>query len=282
MAEKETKEKKAPSKEKKPLTDQIDRAVNWVQSKRSETDPDGYYAALNEVTDENFDFRSADGQARMLTVMSMAALKAESGDPSALNDELRIADAYNEQGTILGRMLQARKIFRLMTPLGRQAVIRKMAKQITDEYAKNGKDVKLEISEGTLKAAAEAKTEKDFNRVRKAAAQEIADQLPANWKDRIRSLRMLSMLANPRTHIRNIVGNLGFMPVRLAKQGLKAVMERVVLGQAGQGSNRTTALLNPLSSADRALLNPLSSADRARIAAAREDYANVVLYILYN
>lgn len=49
--------------------EQVNRAMDWVRSMASENDPDGYYAALNRVTADNFDYRSADGQARMLTVI---------------------------------------------------------------------------------------------------------------------------------------------------------------------------------------------------------------------
>lgn len=50
--------------------------------------------------------------------------------------------------------------------------------------------------------------------------QNVADQVPATWKDKWDAWRYLSMLGNPRTHIRNIAGNAAFMPVRLAKDAV--------------------------------------------------------------
>ena len=207
--------------------EQIDRAIEWVRGHATENDPDGYNEALREVTDPSFDYRSADGQARMLTVMGMAALRSENGDQRALDDELRIADAYNKQGTNIGRMLQARKIFRLMTPVGRRAALMGIENKINAEYEREGSNKRVHLSEILLLAAGEAKTEEDFKKVQDVAEQELADQMTANWKDKLRGFRMLSMLMNPRTHIRNILGNMLFVPAVGIKNKMGAIGEIV-------------------------------------------------------
>lgn len=219
--------------------DQINRAMDWVRSKANDSDPDGYRAALEEVLDPSFDYRSADGQARMLTVMSMAALKARDGDQGAMADELRLADAYNQQGTDLGRQLQARKIFRLMTPLGRRMSLQQEVARINQDYKNNGKDTQVKLSEDVLKAAEEAQTEEDFEKVRKAAAKELAEQMPANWKEKLQTWRMLSMLANTRTHIRNVLGNAIFMPTVGLKNAIGAGLESIFVKEGGE---RTKAI----------------------------------------
>ena len=204
---------------------QIERSIGWVQSLANEDDPTGYYGALDAVESPDFDYRSADGQARMLTLMSLAALKAESGDKRALDDELRLADAYNRQGTDLGRSLQSRNIFRLMTPLGRQAVLLKEADRINENYKKQGKNTRVTLSPELLEEASKAKNPKDFDKVRNKAAKELAAQMPSNWKDKLTALRMLAMLGNTRTHIRNVLGNALFMPVVGIKNKLGAATE---------------------------------------------------------
>lgn len=205
--------------------EQIGRAMDWVRSNASEGDEDGYRASLDEVLSPGFDYRSADGQARMLTVMGMAALKAESGDRSALNDELRLNDAYNKQGTDIGRQLQARKIFRLMTPLGRRQALLNEVNRINTDFANRGKDTQVHLSDWTMKAAESAQTEQDFEKVQKAAEAELASQIPANWKEKLQTWRMLSMLGNPRTHIRNVVGNAIFVPTVGLKNAIATVLE---------------------------------------------------------
>lgn len=224
---------------------QIDRAISWVQSNASQSDPDGFFSSLQKAQNGDFDSISADGQARMLTLMGMAALKGEeTGDHSA---ELMLADLFNKQGTEAGRALQARKMFRLMTPVGRMATLNKMADQINEEYGKKGNERRVRLSDWTLQAAAVAESEEDFQKVQKAAAAELASQMPANWKEKFTAIRMLSMLGNPRTHIRNLVGNLAFMPAVSLKNKIGAGLEAAFVKKGNR--TKTIGLATPESRA---------------------------------
>ena len=84
--------------------------------------------------------------------------------------------------------------------------------------------------------------------------QNVADQVPATWKDKWDAWRYLSMLGNPRTHIRNIAGNAAFMPVRLAKDAVAWAGEGIADKMLPGGIKRTKAPLNLASESDRALL----------------------------
>ena len=198
---------------------QLDRAMKWIRSNRSTPNSDGLYESLQKITANNFDYRSADGQARMIAVMGMAAAKNDILAQTAL------ADAFNRQGTDLGRALQSRKLFRLMTPEGRISTLQKMLQDQQDELDSKGMNVDLKFSEWVLRAASVAEDEADFRKVQQVAAIEIAQQVPASWRDKLRGWRMLSMLGNPRTHLRNIIGNALFAPVVGIKNKLGAVGE---------------------------------------------------------
>lgn len=54
----------------------------------------------------------------------------------------------------------------------------------------------------------------------------IAKQMPTTWVDKLNAWRYLSMLGNPKTHIRNILGNSMFYPVFIAKDMLGVAMEK--------------------------------------------------------
>ena len=203
---------------------QLDRAFEWIRNQRATPNSNGLYEALNKITSNAFDYRSADGQARMTALMGLAA---------ATNDvmaQVTLADAFNRQGTDLGRALQARKIFRLMTPEGRIASLQKMADDVNNEFLKKGYKKDIAFSDWILNAAAAAQTEEEFQRVQNAAAAELAEQMPPSWKERLQGWRMLSMLGNPRTHIRNVVGNAVFMPAVGLKNKVGALME-IATGQ---------------------------------------------------
>lgn len=195
--------------------EQIDRAIQWIHSNKKFRNSDGFVESMEKVTSNDFDYRSADGQARMVAVMGMAVAR---GDTMA---QVQLADAFNRQGTDLGRALQARKLFRLMTPQGRINSLQKLLHNTIDETGIE----ELNFSQWIYEAAAAANTEGDFEKVYTAAAQELAEQIPANWKDKLVGWRMLSMLGNPRTHVRNVIGNAMFIPMVAMKNKIGALTE---------------------------------------------------------
>jgi len=88
--------------------------------------------------------------------------------------------------------------------------------------------------------------------VKEKILQNVADQVPSTWLDKWNAWRYLSMLGNPRTHIRNIAGNAGFLPVRKIKDAIAYGIESAAgLSKRGEG---TKAFLTRLSKADRELI----------------------------
>ena len=69
--------------------------------------------------------------------------------------------------------------------------------------------------------------------------QNIADQVPSTWKDKWNAWRYLAMLGNPRTHIRNIAGNVFFQPLRMVKDRTAAAIEAGVFLASGGRLQRT-------------------------------------------
>lgn len=75
--------------------------------------------------------------------------------------------------------------------------------------------------------------------VMKEIYKSIGKQVPSTWRDKWNAWRYLAMLGNPRTHIRNIVGNVGFQPVRWTKDRLAAAIEAGVSAASGGKLQRT-------------------------------------------
>ena len=72
------------------------------------------------------------------------------------------------------------------------------------------------------------RAQKNFNAAKNDALQDIANQSPSTWTDKLNAWRYLAMLGNPRTHIRNIMGNLVFIPALRIKQSLAGTMELIL------------------------------------------------------
>lgn len=115
----------------------------------------------------------------------------------------------------------------------------------------------ITVDPDLMKAYKEALDSGDETAAQKAwvdIEKNVAAQMPSSWVEKLNAWRYLAMLGNPRTHVRNIMGNAGFMPVRMMKNCIAASMERVYYGKAGENSGRTKAALNPMSADDRQLL----------------------------
>lgn len=201
-------------------TEQIDRAIDWVRGQATSHDPAGYFTARSAVLDPSFDYASADGQARMLTVMQMSTLMGDT------QGQVQIADIFNRQGTALAQALQARKIFYMMSPAAQAASIQKIANNLSQE---NG--VTVTVPQDTLNRLSQAKTMDEAQKIRNQVVREMYQQLPANWKSRLNGLRYFSMLANPRTHIRNILGNTIMQGTAYARDEINAALEHFFLPQ---------------------------------------------------
>ena len=198
--------------------EQVARAIKWVHSNKRTADSDGFAESLQAVTSDNFNYLSADGQARTIVVAAMAAAK---GDAIS---EAMVLDQFNREGTDLGRAFQARKIWMLMTPQGRKQSLDNFKKRVQDSLDAKGIHKNLNFSHWVYDLA-ESASPADIERLKRIAASELAAQIPANWKDKLRSFRMMAMLANPRTHVRNFLGNFMFEPIVGIKNKIGALLE---------------------------------------------------------
>lgn len=96
----------------------------------------------------------------------------------------------------------------------------------------------IKVSEELIRKFLSQTDQDGRDAVMKEIYQDVANQVPATWKDKWDAWRYLSMLANPRTHVRNIVGNMGFQPVRFAKDRVAGAIEEG-LSKAGVKIERT-------------------------------------------
>lgn len=172
---------------------------------------------------------------------------------------LDVLDGIVDLGKNGAQAVQAVRILNKLSPEGRLYVAAKAVDNINAainaKYGDRAPDIS--VDEDLFAEYADALKNGDDAAIRdawEAVEQNIADQIPSNWLDRLNNWRYLSMLGNPRTHIRNTVGNAGFMPVRMMKNVIGAGIESVADRASGNGIDRTKAVLNPFSDADRALI----------------------------
>ena len=188
-----------------------------------------------------------------------------SGDAITAMD---IASEMVSYGKALGQSLQAFNLINKMTPSGQLYAMSKQVENLDSQIRKNAKANRetglpeyegIEIDPDLAQQFLAAETPEDRARIQDLIYRDIASKVPATWQDKFNSWRYLAMLGNPRTHIRNILGNLGFMPVRMMKNAVSGAI------QGATGIEGRT----------RAPLNIANAEDRARLQAGWEDFKNV-------
>ena len=161
--------------------------------------------------------------------------------------------------------VQATRILKSMSPEGQlygvQRSVGNLQEELKKKYGKNAPDLKIDpnLAEDLLKA----KDQKARDEATKELFRDIGRQMPSRFVDKWNAWRYLAMLGNPRTHVRNIVGNAFFAPVVAAKS-LTATSIEVAVSRVSHGKLERTKGAVGLGRADRALLS-----------SAWADYANV-------
>ena len=176
--------------------------------------------------------------------------------------------------TNTAQALQAMSMLEKLSPDSRLYAAFKGIDTITKEIVKKYHlEEGITIDPSLISEYREALINGDNEAIRKSWGEiekNIALQIPPSWIDKFNAWRYLSMLGNPRTHIRNILGNAGFAVVRLPKDVLATGLEYIGSAVSGGKMQRTKAFLNPATNV----------ADRQLIATAWLDYANAQATII--
>lgn len=149
-----------------------------------------------------------------------------------------ILTLYRSINTSAAQALQAASIFRKLDPESQLYGIRRMVDGLNETTRAIKKQYNIEVDPELLNKFTEQTDQAGRDAVMLEIYQNVADQVPATWKDKWDAWRYMAMLTNPRTHIRNIAGNVFFQPIRMLKNGIAAGMESG-LSAAGVNIERT-------------------------------------------
>ncbi len=237
------------------------------------TDQAAIEKATRTITEKNWakayhDWKSAmkAGQvSKDLTALGWALYNnaANSGNLEVAMDVLQDMVAHQRNAA---QALQATRILKSLSPEGQlYGVVQSvegLQKELNERYG-DKKSPKLKINEELGKKLLEAKDQAARDRVLQDIYRDIGRQMPSRFMDKWNAWRYLSMLGNPRTHVRNILGNAGFAPVVAVKNMTATAIEKAVGAVSGGRLARSKAFVG------------LGAKGRGLLAAAWADYANV-------
>jgi hypothetical protein len=155
---------------------------------------------------------------------------AESGNIQGARE---IISEVAERLTQAGQFSQAARILRDADPetflltIGKQ--LKRLNKEGAEIYGKKWADVDLTPEElnviANIKRGDQASYEAAFEQIQAR----IANELPSSAMEKVNAWRHISMLLNPKTHIRNVAGNTIMMGMRRTAKQVSAVLQKVFL-----------------------------------------------------
>ena len=153
-----------------------------------------------------------------------------------------LADAF----TRAGQIVQAARLLKKMTGAGRlvsaQRMVKTLNKDIREKHGDKAKTIEIDavLAEQLFKAKTAAGVEMVYNDILK----NVAEQMPVTFLDKWNAWRYFAMLSNPKTHIRNVVGNAIFVPaVRIKNIIALGIEQSAVKAGALKSSDVTKSLV---------------------------------------
>ena len=162
----------------------------------------GAYQQWQDVVDG----RRTAGKDDMVLAQTLYIEAEQAGDSQT---SARLAAEIATEATRMGQGIQALRLLKKTTKEGKAYYIRKTVENIRKEAAsRTKKDVSgITVDEGLMQKFMEATTKEDEDAALDAVYLDVARKVPPNWTDRLNAWRYFAMLSNPRTHIRNVLGN---------------------------------------------------------------------------
>lgn len=153
---------------------------------------------------------------------------------SKIGDKEKLQDSIQNvalAGTQLGQAVQAMSLVNRQTPQGQAVYLQKVIDRMNNDIDKRtkGKGKKFELTPEMIEKITNSSKENLESNIDEVA-KELANQVPKTTIEKIDSWRYFSMLGNPKTHIRNILGNLSMASVQTVKNkvagGLEAIAQK--------------------------------------------------------
>ena len=234
-------------------------------------------------------------------MFNMLGMKIKTGE-RITKDDIAIAEALIKQGvmekrttqvlqliadlalmgTELGQAVQALSLIRKMTPEGQLMTLQRTVGRMNSIYARQGRDIDIainpDIAERLFPEDGHTPSQQEIAQVMEDIKVDIAEQLPVTWLDKLNAWRYLSMLGNLLTHLRNIMGNAIFLPVRVMKDLVGLGIESGSIGLKWMTPEERTKAILPWhhhSKKGISVVGDQNSADAERLRFAYRDFLDM-------
>ena len=148
---------------------------------------------------------------------------------------------------------QAMSILNKLTPEGRLYGVQRSIANLQDELSTKYGDLapNLHIDDSLAGDYLNATDEQTRFEILDQIYQDIANQIPQNWYDKLNAWRYFAMLANPRTHVRNVLGNSAMAGLTSVRNRISSGLQRRFVSDRSQRTRETISRRNSAEDAAR-------------------------------
>lgn len=152
---------------------------------------------------------------------------SKTGDKAKLQEAIQ---ATAMAGTTAGQTVQALSLLNHQTPEGQAIWLQRSVDKMNKELVKKRgqKAEQFNLTDDMLQKIANSKNSEELHNNLNEVYAELGQQVSKTTAQKIDAWRYFSMLANPRTHIRNIVGNTAMAGVQGVKNKVAGAIEYTV------------------------------------------------------
>lgn len=141
---------------------------------------------------------------------------------------------------------QAMSILNKLTPEGRLYGVQRSIANLQDELNTKYGDLapNLHIDDSLAGDYLNATDEQTRFEILDQIYQDIANQVPQNWYDKLNAWRYFAMLANPRTHVKNVLGNSAMAGLTSIRNRISSGLQRRFVSDRSQRTRETISRRN--------------------------------------
>ena len=211
-------------------TIQDETAVNHARSVIQNKGFDGALEQYRQAASANVATKDNTALGQQLILQAM-----HEGNAAYVSELLTL---YTRNSTTAAQAMQAQSMFRKLSPEGQLMSVQKAISDLNEKYG-----TAVELDEADVKDFLDAETPEERQKATEKIVEKAAQNVPGTFRAKYDTLRYLAMLGNPRTHIRNILGNTLFQIPVTVKNRVGAIVEGAAFAATGGKTERSKSLL---------------------------------------
>ena len=211
-------------------TIQDETAVNHARSVIQDKGFDGALEQYRQAASANVATKDNTALGQQLILQAM-----HEGNAAYVSELLTL---YTRNSTTAAQAMQAQSMLRKLSPEGQLISVQKAISDLNEKYG-----TAVELDEADVKDFLDAETPEERQKATEKIVEKAAQNVPGTFRAKYDTLRYLAMLGNPRTHIRNILGNTLFQIPVTVKNRVGAIVEGAAFAATGGKTERSKSLL---------------------------------------